>query len=364
MQIDFHHTVTYVVARYAGLGHRHAETVAYAAQYVDDAVNSGTIQFHNGAMYTHISSAHKTLDYRNFEKLANHHVWIPFHFLPGNGGKQAGDHPEGNFIEKIICTPGSHVVTDMVRACIEDRHKPYGLHRLGIILHVSADSWAHQGFAGVNSHVNDVKELNSDSESSDAFLHRMEQFFGTSFNKAASSFVGDVMPLGHGAALSYPDLPFLKWNYRDHNNNLVARDNPSTFSAAADEMCMAIQRFMAGNADLTVPGLSEDAKQKLLILFQNINDEDKKVRHRAWIKKIKQGHFGFPPVTLQFQDRGIRSWKYIALGTRRLWEKKSDLYAYDPSFLNCDWKLFHDALQAHRFAVIYDILPKYGICAA
>ena len=91
MQIDFHHTATYVAARAAGFGHREAETVAYCAQYVDDAVNSGTIQFLNGAMYSRISSAHKMLDYRNFEKLANHHVWLPFHFLPGNGGRRAGD---------------------------------------------------------------------------------------------------------------------------------------------------------------------------------------------------------------------------------------------------------------------------------
>ena len=93
MQIDFHHTATYVTARSAGFGHRKADTVAYAAQYVDDAINSGTLRFHNGAMYTRISSAHKMLDYRNFEKLANHHVWIPFHFLPGNGGKKAGENP-------------------------------------------------------------------------------------------------------------------------------------------------------------------------------------------------------------------------------------------------------------------------------
>ena len=90
MQIDFHHTVTYVAARAAGFGHREGETIAYCAQYVDDAVNSGTIRFLNGAMYSRISSAHKMLDYRNFEKLANHHVWLPFHFLPGNGGLLTG----------------------------------------------------------------------------------------------------------------------------------------------------------------------------------------------------------------------------------------------------------------------------------
>ncbi len=122
MQIDFHHAVTYTVARLATFGHREAETIAYCAQYVDDATNSGTIKFENNAMYARISSAHKTLDYRNFDELANHFVWIPFHFLPGNGGVKAGENPDGTFVEKIICRPNSYVAKDMIRVCIEERN--------------------------------------------------------------------------------------------------------------------------------------------------------------------------------------------------------------------------------------------------
>src|SRR5689334_6972974 len=101
MQIDFHHGTTYVIARIAGMDHAAASTVAHASQYVDDATNSGRIEFDNGAMYERISSAHKMLDYRNFESLANATVWIPFHFLPGNGGLPRGQSPKGGFIEKL-----------------------------------------------------------------------------------------------------------------------------------------------------------------------------------------------------------------------------------------------------------------------
>ena len=55
MQIDFHHTVTYVCARMAGFEHKDADIIAYSAQYVDDATNSGTVQFDTGAMYHRIS---------------------------------------------------------------------------------------------------------------------------------------------------------------------------------------------------------------------------------------------------------------------------------------------------------------------
>src|SRR5579871_1281898 len=103
MQIDFHHTVTYVLARLAGFPAPEAATIAWASQFVDDAVDSATVRFDNGAMYARTSSAHKMLDYRNFEALADHLVWLPFHFLPGNGGLPAGQHPPGTFVDKLIC---------------------------------------------------------------------------------------------------------------------------------------------------------------------------------------------------------------------------------------------------------------------
>jgi len=34
-------------------------------------------------------------------------------------------------------------------------------------------------------------------------------------------------------------------------------------------------------------------------------------------------------------------------------------FIYKPEFLKSDWKLFHDALQLHRYYIVHDILPKY-----
>jgi hypothetical protein len=127
MQIDFHDGVTYIVARLAGFEHEGASIVAYCAQYVDDAINAGLIQFDNGTICSRISWAHKMLDYRNFQELVNYQVWIPFHFLPGNGTKKAGEDPEGKFIEELICRPNSDVAQQMVRECIQHRDSAYGL---------------------------------------------------------------------------------------------------------------------------------------------------------------------------------------------------------------------------------------------
>ncbi|MEO3704981.1 DUF6765 family protein [Trichormus azollae HNT15244] len=72
--MDFHHGVTYIVARLAGVKYEYASIVADCDQYVDDAINACLIRFDNGAMFTRISSAHKMLDYHNFQEFVNYQV--------------------------------------------------------------------------------------------------------------------------------------------------------------------------------------------------------------------------------------------------------------------------------------------------
>ena len=364
MQIDFHHATTYVLARLAGFDHPEADTVAYCSQYVDDAANSGIVRFTNGAMYSRISSAHKMVDYRNLSELANHLVWIPFHFLPGNGGLPAGESPPGGFIEKIVCKPDSPVARDLIRTCILEKNHPYGLHRLGITLHVYADTWAHQGFAGVNHAVNNVSHLEDVHNPGMSLRHRLKEFFGDTFDSVSSHLVGDALPLGHGAALSFPDRPYLTWRYRDSTGQTVIRDNTAEFLKTADALCQAMQRYRAGDPDAAVPGLAADDRAKIENLFRTVTGDDGDERHAEWLKKIADGTFGFAPVDLSYIPKGWGSWKHRAIGTTREKDDRHDRFEYDPSFLASDWKLFHDALQAFRFDVIHDVLPRYGICAA
>lgn len=354
MQIDFHHATTYVVARDAGFKHEDADTIAYAAQYVDDATSTGTIYFNNGAVFNRISSAHKMLDIRNTEELANHYVWMAFHFLPGNSGHPAGQNPDGSFIDKIVCTPNSLIAQEMVRDAIEEKNRAYGLHRLGITMHVYADTWAHQGFAGVLHEINEV----DDAEETDNC-----GVFEKGLAGILRDMVDDVIPpLGHGRAQTFPDMPFLKWKYKNGHGTQIQRDNTTDFLAAADHMCIAMKRYIAGNPDAKVTGLSDVTRQQIENMFTTTLLEDGEKRHQEWLKAIRNGVFtvcGRVDIDDYFA-RGSDSWKADALGV------SGDLpkYPYKKDFLTKSWKLFHDAIQAHRFNVVYNILPKYGICAA
>ncbi len=352
MQIDFHHGVTYVTARLAGFSQAEAEIVAYAAQYVDDATSSGTIQFHNRALYHRISSAHKMLDKRNVEALANHEVWLPFHFLPGNDGKQAGENHEGGFIKKIVCRPDSPIARDMVAACIKDKDKAYGLHRLGVTMHVYADTWAHQGFAGVLHDINDVENAEETSGTG---------VFSSSLGRWLRDALDDTIPpLGHGRANVFPDMPFLSWEYENGHKEIIKRNNTEDFCTAADSLCKSMQRYRLGDPDAVVEGLNKPDADEIRALFAGTREKDGEKRHKIWLQAIADGTFSFGNEQLNYKPRGKASWKAKALGMSH----DRAVQIYDDQFLKSDWKNFHDAIQAHRFQVVHDILPRYGICAA
>ena len=354
MQIDFHHGVTYVLSRLAGFDAQSASTIAYCAQYVDDATNSGIIHFDNGWSFNRMSSAHKMLDYRNFQELANHHVWIPFHFLPGNGGLPMDQSPEGPIDRKLICTPNSYVAQDLVRECIARREEEYALHRLGITMHVYADTWAHQGFLGINHELNDATELLDANGKRDRDL----------MARLTSFFIGEALPLGHGTVLGNPDKPYLRWGYVSRKGDRITRDNPTDFLTAADHLFTALQRYFIGDPDAIVPGIPEGDRVLIAHLFNSLTEPNGEKRHAVWLDLIREGRFSFGPTEVQYIAKGKGSWKFNAIGTEASRDPENAIFPYNRQFLDSDWKRFHDALKAHHFYVLHELLPNYGICVA
>lgn len=360
MQIDLHHGVTYLLSRIAGFTAEEANIIAYSSAYVDDATNSGLIEFDNGAMYFRISSAHRMADLRNLNAHKNLQVWTPFHFLPGNGGLEAGKNPSSRFIDKLVCTPNSFVAKDMVKYCIDEANKPFGLHRLGITLHVLADTFSHQGFAGVNNKINEVHKLKSTNPIAE------KSSWQKLINKASNVFVKNVLPLGHGSALSFPDLPYDNWEFVNGFGDKKQRNNKEVFINATKMMFEAISEFRSARDkkkyNTSIP------EKDIEIIEHNINsfiDEDGDKRHKKWIHSILNDHFSFKKEeneTITYIPKGLGSWKYLALKTEKTHDKENEKFTYNKDFLDSNWKHFHDALQKHRLEVQHEILPKYGIC--
>jgi len=360
MQIDFHHGVTYILARLAGFSQEEANIVAFCSQYVDNATSNVPIRFKNGPIYKPICSAHEMLDYRNFDELASHLVWTTFHFLPGNCMLPRGKGEEYDFTLRLICRPNSFVSQDMVKECIKQSKEVNGLQRLGITLHVYADTWAHQGFSGIKSEVNRVQFIDDNDESQD-LINKLANFFTDTFDRKCSCFIEGVLPLGHGAVLSYPDRPYLKWMYKDYKGNLVQRNNLDDFLDAAKNMFIVMKRFRQNDPDAIVEGLSQENLEQIKTLFEEINDVDGKVRHRKWLEKICEGCFSFGPEQVEYNPEGVTDWERENLGDIRYYAGELD-YSFD--FMNCNWKKFHDALRDHHYFLLRRLFPGYSLCIA
>lgn len=349
MQIDFHHAVSYVAARLAGFNHTEADIIAYSAQYVDDAADSSCIRFSNDAHYQRISSAHKIVDLRNLDEINNQLVWVPFHFLPGNCGMGQGQSPVGDFIIKFVCTGNSPVARSMLSAAIQDNNKPYSLHRLGVTLHVYADTWAHQGFAGV---IDDINRIDNARETgSREVIGDLQEFLCDIMDNS-------IMPLGHACAQVFPDLPFLQWEYRNGWGHPVERNNTDLFCEAADFMCRAMQEYRKGrDPGVVVSGIGAGDMAVVRNLFETLTHKEAGRRHSEWIEAVRKGLFSFGPERISYDED---AWQDQALG---MFDEEQGVYEYKGGFLSSNWKLFHDALQLHHFTVLRDILPAYGICA-
>ncbi|HTD03864.1 DUF6765 family protein [Undibacterium sp.] len=374
MQIDFHHGVTYLIARLAGFDFDEADIIAHSAQYVDDATNKGEIWFDNGMLYERIASAHKMLDYSNMQMLSNHRVWLPFHFLPGNSNEPKPDSPPSldaeAFAQRCVCRPNSAPARELMRSVIERQARRYALYRLGIAAHVFADTWAHQGFVGFESKLNIARKLQAENDTHHAqsFGEKAFALFGLNWDETVQGLVGAMLPLGHGSVLSYPDRPYLKWRYENAFGQTVVRDNPRDFAEAAAELFQWFCRYRdyaaAPSAALDKTYPLPPQWDKLVQNLGDITDEDPDARHVRWLDMARDGTFGFhEPV--DYLESGVGSWKEMALGTEEdVNDNGDDKLPLPPQFHNSHWKLFHDGLQAHRFYVLHELLPEYGILSS
>jgi hypothetical protein len=351
MQIDFHHSVTYAVARLAGFSHNESRIVSYAAQYVDDCRNYGVLAFDNGATFSRIASAHTTFD------LANHcnvkedcRVWVPFHFLPGNNGEAAGSALDKPMAKRLICTPDSPVATDMWTACTATKGTPSALHRLGITCHVYEDTFAHCDFMGILDNANRVSSI----------LHSGDQFRELIEN--VTSRILELIPLGHGAVQTLPDWPFIDWSFRDSEGSLHSR-GPERFLLATEQLfrrCL----FYRGKHDRKLPDQDRTIFENT---FRSYADSDGNTRHLRWMKLIREGGFTFGGLSQEqadsrvYADRGPGSWKYEALGPDSDRDDGTVRFHYTPEFDSSNWRLFHGALKDHQAEVLNTLLPKYGI---
>lgn len=357
MQEDMHYYGTYAMARAAGINAKTAKIIATAAQFVDDNANKESIEIEDGARLDSEATAHHAANIKNIDFEDQRKIWVPFHFLPGNTGD--------TYTQRLICQKNSAVAKEMLDYSLSLSDQTYTPLLAGIAAHVYADTFSHYGFSGISSRWNkieDIKfhgdlnnktrshlenrknEFNEKYEKESGFLTNIKSWFAESLSGA----------LGHGAAVTFPDRPYLKWSfkYEDPKRDSGVRDNPATFM----EACQALYDYFRALATAR-PDYSEQSHTEFDKIQDTLKDiislqGSKKERIAAWRNAAKDGKL-FTSGSEAIPVYNANAWHNQRENLKR--EKKSKkintLSIYH----------FYQAASIYRTYVLRVLLPSKGL---
>lgn len=262
MQMDFHYYATYAAAYLAGYSHEESMVICYSAQFVDECTRTylRSIKGPLSAATTQLQEemADARTDLPGIQDITR--IWASFHFLPRDLYRNPKRRCSRAYRRKyrLICGPNGDLAAETVRLA-----KGKGLEAAGVAMHVIADTWAHQYFAGTPSvvinNVNDYfyeiicrdgrKEehrirFNHNPATADN-LEKME-YTCTVFQNSEKS----VMNLGHGRAGHFPDYSFARYRYMPAwaDFNEVVKDNPADYILAFTQMIYAL-KYLKGDIE-------------------------------------------------------------------------------------------------------------------
>lgn len=352
MQFDMHYYGTYTMAAAAGIPKSDAETIATAAQFVDDQNFEHWAIAKSGEGILGIATAHHPLDagvrtfLHNGDSDDSRAVWVPFHFLPGNEGT--------NFEDRLVARKDSPVVNAMLDYYLEpstiESHASHILHLIGIAAHVYADTFSHYGFSGISSDNNVIKpeSLRPDESHSDVIL----QHLIAQADRFKAIFTS-TPKLGHGAVLTHPDRPYLKWSFEYQNGQTSRRNNPDTFVEACKALHTRFIQFSGLHykeaAQAPIPWTSIQDAVTDIIKREGTGDE----RAQFWIDSVNAGQFS-----------GVTSPKKYDAGE---WSSEIVRFKADgmsDGFIQSNAYKFFSAADYHRGYVLKRLLPRFGLLVA
>jgi hypothetical protein len=361
MQIDMHYYGTYAMARAAGLKKDPAKIIATAAQFVDDNAEKESINFRDGGRMDAEATAHHAFDRKNIDLEDQRKIWVPFHFLPGNEGN--------SYTERLVCRSNSQISADMVAFNLSLNEQPYALPLMGITAHVYADTFAHYGFSGISSRRNKVindsfklYELDSEMEK---YVHEKAENFRQDYHKETGilanvkSWFAETLSgaLGHGAVATYPDRPYLVWQfeYEDPKYESPVRNNPETFLQGCEGLYQMFRKFAQVRPDLAEQEFAEFNDIKNVVSGILKVQAPKKGRIKAWQDAANGGKL-FASGAEDIPKYNANKWLNERDNLRR--EKESQV-ATDLSIYR-----YYQAAAIHRIHVLRNLLPDHGLVVA
>ena len=250
MNKSFHYHCIRVLAQKAGFSEDHAQTIAYASQYTDDATEHGKMTVTNipsdfdyprwdaiKNTFDPICTAHSAKGWlKRLWKWAKFYlkpdvqrkILMPFHFMPPEE-LSTENKDRFTFVTQKNSRLANIIVENALKSISESTDETFtqSLIKLGIALHAYADTWSHDGFSGRHSsEENDIKRIKIKEGAKFKSVNPLEQ--------VVSYAAPDV---GHAEAGTLPDESDVHWKAKYANKKgSLGRDNSDEFLHAAEEI--------------------------------------------------------------------------------------------------------------------------------
>lgn len=256
MNKDFHCFATYCAAILAGYSHEESAAIGYSSQMVDWCTRTmlskirGPLSAATTQLPLELMDANT--DVVGLQDITR--IWASFHFLPGDlNAAPSKKHYSKRYLQKyrLICRPNSTLLAETVRLA-----KGKSLQAAGLAMHVLADTWAHQYFAGTPSLViNNTNYHFFELIPNETGITKRKIVFrhsaSTPDDPTSSTYTNtlfynsekSIMNLGHGRAGHLPDYSFIRYKYLPAWGEYeeILKDNPSDFRHAFCQMVYALK---------------------------------------------------------------------------------------------------------------------------
>ncbi len=359
MQIDMHFYGVYALCRAAGLKAEISRTIAHASQFVDDAIDAEVVALRDGRGLLPTMTSHRPIDYQNTLPGDQWRVWIPFHFLPGaiHSTPKLTDRRQA-LTEALVCREDSSTARKMLRDALRKRNHKLWPHLIGIVSHVYADTFSHSGFLGIANDWNKVKaeSIKITGSHDSSIVH----YIWAKYEEFKTRFVSDfaeIVPVGHAAVATFPDRPYLKWEFEYEKDGYapvkMKRDNPAIYMRACKKLYQFFSRFSRMCQNISDPSASrlwddiEKPLQKLICY-----EAPKQDRVERWKKAIASGKFCKPTPADKKVHYNEGLWR-----PRRVEYQRSQELPIEQT----DAYRFIQAAHEHRRYVLLELLPAAGI---
>ena len=277
MNLDIHHSITYVCLRLAGLD-------------CQDALLAANV---SASLFEDVKRARQLPE-----------IMTLFSYVPGNCGLGRNEENDFPFTHRLQAAPDSPVMRDIIRRFRKEVNQENKLYLLGVMLYVYSNSWFNQGFCGIGHAINKATHQEAFDADGQAFFD-FRSDYGTH-------------PAGNQCVDTLASVPFVSWSYRNAVDEKIVRDNPSEIMQAANAMYRMIPYFLGQSSSLLggnqIPLLEQDSLRHLVANIRAIDPDE---RHKEWIKRIGKGTFSFGAEIARFRALQMDMEYYKAIGGYR-----------------------------------------------